>query len=514
MGRGPSEIVSAEDSARLSWEWSLLSSVAHPGLARVYELVTLREPLGPPFRLDAGAAALVEEHVDGASAAEAVEALRTDEERARFAVGVGIAVARALSAVHAAGLVHGDVKPANVVVPEPAGAKLINLGLARAPGVAATVSGTPGFLAPEAWLGERSVATDLFALGATLHALSTGKSAFDTEGTTASLARSLTARPSPAELPAAVPVALRRLIGNLLAEQPGDRPASAREVALRLSALASEVGAEVPEVDTLSDAPSPAERAARAGVRPLVGRRNELSALVEAIREPGLVVVAGPSGAGRSRLVREAVRALQSERAERGQRVPTYVSVTGERVPRLRHDALVHLSATHVDAEGWTAAIEAAAVEGSRLTVIAEPFDEPPEGVRAVRLGPLDDASLRLLSAELLELDPAPGLLAAARAASGGLPGRLCRLVAEGFEAGLESFSARCAGGARPARESGASRCRRARGDSRSSWRRPAVRFRRHPPPASSRTRRSRRGRSLRSGWHTRRAARSRSART
>src|SRR5690606_37855864 len=93
------KIVSGEDAERLRWELTLLSSIAHPGLARVYELVTVREPLGPPFRLEPGAAALIEEHVDGASAAELVAALSDDEDRVRFAVRVGIAIARALSAI-------------------------------------------------------------------------------------------------------------------------------------------------------------------------------------------------------------------------------------------------------------------------------------------------------------------------------------------------------------------------------------------------------------------------------
>lgn len=430
------KIVSAQDAERLRWELTLLASLAHPGLARVYELVTLREPLGPPFRLEPGAAALVEEHVDGASAAELAAGLSTDEERARFAVVVGIAVARALGAMHAAGLIHGDVKPANVVVPADASAaKLVDLGLARPAGLSAAVSGTPAFLAPEAWLGERSVATDLYALGVTLHALASGSHAFDTLGSTESLARSLLARPSPSSLPAVVPVALRRLIGDLLADEPGMRPASAREVALRLSALASDVGASVPEGLAISEAPSALERAARATLRPLIGRRSELAELIALAREPRVVVVAGPPGAGRSRLVREAARAIQSEAAARGERVPTYVAIADGRVPRLGHDAIVHLEACSIDRAAWSAAIDAAAVEGVRLTIVAEPAEE---GDAELTLGPLDDASLERLVKELLEVDPAPALVAAARAASGGLAGRLCRLVAEGLEAGLD----------------------------------------------------------------------------
>jgi transcriptional regulator with GAF, ATPase, and Fis domain/tetratricopeptide (TPR) repeat protein/tRNA A37 threonylcarbamoyladenosine biosynthesis protein TsaE len=430
------KLVSADDAERLRWELTLLASLSHPGLARVHELVTVREPVGPPFRLEPGAAALVEEHVEGESAAERVAALASDEERARFAVEVGLAVARALGAIHAAGLVHGDVKPSNVVVPADASAaRLVDLGLARAPGVSATVSGTPAFLAPEAWLGERSVGTDLYALGVTLHALCHGRSALDTESSRATRAPALL-RPAAVDVPAAVPLSLRRLIGDLLAPRPSERPASAREVALRLAALAADVGLAVPEALQVSEQPSPRERAARVALVPLVGRSAELAELIARLREPGVVVVLGPPGAGRSRLVREAVRARQDEAVERGAVVPTYVVAHDARIPRIRHDAIVHLEGGRLDHQACVAAVEAAAVVGVGLVVVVEPAEG--EHDDAVRVGPLEDAELRGLLAEVLSIEPAPSLVAAARAVSGGLPGRLCRRIAEGLEAGLD----------------------------------------------------------------------------
>jgi transcriptional regulator with GAF, ATPase, and Fis domain/tetratricopeptide (TPR) repeat protein len=440
VGGGPRaiKIVSRADGERLRWEWALLASLAHPGLARVHELVTVDAPLGAPFRLEPGAVALVEDFVEGASAAERVAALAEDADRVRFAVSVGMAVARALGAMHAAGLVHGDVKPANVVVPEdPAAAVLIDLGLARPMGVSPTVGGTPAFLAPEAWLGERTVATDLYALGATLHALLCGRTAFDTAGSSASLASALARRPRLDELPAAAPVPLRRLAGDLLAEEPARRPAGAREVALRLAAIAPDVGAPVGEADALSDAPTGVERAARAARCPLTGRARERAALIEALGEPGLVAVVGPPGAGRSRLVREAVRGLQQAAAVRGETVPTYVASDGA-LPRIEHDAIVHLEAGAPALETCRAALEAAAVRGLRLRVVLERARPVEAADRAVAIGPLDDAAFRILVAELLGVDPAPRLLQAARAVSGGLPGRLCRAVAEGYEAGLD----------------------------------------------------------------------------
>ncbi|MBX3272938.1 MAG: serine/threonine protein kinase, partial [Sandaracinaceae bacterium] len=273
------KVVAGPEAEHLRWEARLLGSLAHESLARVYEVLTLVERVGPPWSLEPGAVALVEEHVEGATAGVAAAAIDDASERLRFAVLVGGAVARALGAVHAAGLVHQDVKPGNVVVPtDPARARLIDLGLCRPPGHGRGVSGTLGFLAPEALLGERTAATDLYALGATLFALIVGRAALDTQGSRPGVADALARRPSVEQLPPEVPLSARRLVGDLLADRPDARPESAREVALRLAALAQELGLEQPVDAGLSAAPSGAERAARAGVRPLVGRDEELRA--------------------------------------------------------------------------------------------------------------------------------------------------------------------------------------------------------------------------------------------
>ena len=456
-GRWAAKLVSRADAERLRWEMSLLASLAHPGLARVHELVSVTTPLGPPFRLEPGTVALLQEHAPGASASEAVAALAEDAERARFAVAVGLSVSRALAALHAAGLVHGDVKPTNVVVPDnPSEAKLIDLGLARPIGSEATLSGTPAFLAPEAWLGDRTAATDLYALGATLHALLTGRSAYDTAGSTVTISEALAHRPRVEDLPPAMPLALRRLIGDLLAERASERPASAREVALRLASVATEIGLLVDDSAGVSEAPSPAERAARARLRPLIGRASALRDLIaRLVRRHGdvgsadvgpdaMIAVTGPRGAGRSRLVREAVRAVQSASARADTPVPTFVRVR-DRPPRVDHHAIVHVDSDAPDVAAFADALEAASVSGLRWSVIFEVEDVSILGFGperrsddAIELGPLGDDELRTLVAELLEVAPSARLVEAARSASGGLPGRLCRLVAEGFERGLD----------------------------------------------------------------------------
>ena len=169
-GGAPSaaKIVGPAHGERLRWELSLLTSLAHPSLAAVHELLRLDAPLPEPFAIEAGTWVLIEDLAPGRSSDAIVRTIPDLASRVDLALRAGAACARALAAMHAAGLVHGDVKPANVVLPEPPGdagaAKLVDLGLAGPPGHGA-VAGTPAFLAPEAWLGERSAASDLFALG-------------------------------------------------------------------------------------------------------------------------------------------------------------------------------------------------------------------------------------------------------------------------------------------------------------------------------------------------------------
>ncbi len=123
-----------------------------------------------------GVLGLVMEHVAGEGLDVRLRAQGKLDDRE--VLDAGIALAWALAAVHDAGLVHGDVKPSNVIGGA-SGYKLIDFGIAAdlAPAkVDGTVIGTPGYLAPERL--ERgappSAATDLYALGVTLHRLRTG----------------------------------------------------------------------------------------------------------------------------------------------------------------------------------------------------------------------------------------------------------------------------------------------------------------------------------------------------
>lgn len=155
---------------------------------------------------------------------------------------IGTQTAGGLAAAHAQGLVHRDVKPANILLEKGVDRVLLtDFGLARAVDDASItrsgiIAGTPQFMSPEQARGEPvDVRSDLFSLGSVLYAMCTGRPPFRAESTFGILRRITDDTPRPVrEINSAIPVWLAAIVEKLLAKEPGERFASAAEVALLL----------------------------------------------------------------------------------------------------------------------------------------------------------------------------------------------------------------------------------------------------------------------------------------
>jgi eukaryotic-like serine/threonine-protein kinase len=155
-------------------------------------------------------------------------------------------IAKGLAGAHAAGMIHRDIKPANLWIERPGNrAKILDFGLAlpaETAGSAARFAGTPGYMAPEQARGRTVDArSDLFSLGCVLYHAATGGTPFPAETPIGRIVRTVTFEPiaSSAANPL-LPAALARLIDELLAKSPENRPESATAVLAKLDAIESE----------------------------------------------------------------------------------------------------------------------------------------------------------------------------------------------------------------------------------------------------------------------------------
>ncbi|MEV7006986.1 protein kinase [Streptosporangium sp. NPDC051022] len=215
FGRDP------ETRARLARELSALESVAPFCTARVLAA-----------SVDGPRPYVVSEFVDGPSLQQRIHErgpLR-DGELERLVVGT----ATALAAIHSAGIVHRDFKPANVLL-GPDGPRVVDFGIARADGAATMTSGivgTPSYMAPEQIGGApASPASDVFAWAATMVCAASGRSPFGADTLPAVLHRILTHQPDLSVLPPR----FAGLIGSCLDKDPSRRP-SARSLMVSLVA--------------------------------------------------------------------------------------------------------------------------------------------------------------------------------------------------------------------------------------------------------------------------------------
>jgi len=223
--------VDEKERASLLKEARAASSLSHPNIAHIYEFV--ENPGGDPF--------IAMEMVSGANLARLLgERHMTVDETLRVAAGVASALAEA----HRHGVIHRDVKPANIQITSAGDVKVLDFGIARAPVLplagqaeAATqtlegFSGTPLYMSPEQASGEMLDArTDLFSLGAVLYECLASRAAFAANSLASILANLLTWNPPPpSRVNPRSPAYLDRIILKLLAKDRRQRYQSADDL--------------------------------------------------------------------------------------------------------------------------------------------------------------------------------------------------------------------------------------------------------------------------------------------
>ncbi len=265
--------------------------VNHEGIASVFD-----------YGEENGSAFLVMELVPG-------EALSTILERdgslsADKTLDIVAQTSAALQAAHAAGLVHRDIKPGNLLITPDGRVKITDFGIARiADQVPLTatgqVMGTVQYLSPEQASGHpASPATDIYSLGIVAYECLTGKRPFTGESQVAIAMAQINEQPPP--LPATIPVPVQNLVMAMIAKKPEERPASAAAVARAATALrrgdVAAAAAAVPAVatgviegDEITQLITPGETAAATRILPSGG-----DPLPRAMADPTAQVAAPP----------------------------------------------------------------------------------------------------------------------------------------------------------------------------------------------------------------------------
>jgi Tol biopolymer transport system component len=283
---------------RLEREAKAISSLNHPHICTLYDI-------GRQGEIDY----LVMEFLEGDTLAQRLKrgALPLLE-----VLELAIQIASALAAAHAAGIVHRDLKPGNIMLTK-SGAKLLDFGLAKVRAAeavagaamspaepittAGTVVGTAQYMSPEQIQGhEADARSDLFAFGATLYEMLTGKRAFAGQSQFAVVSAILEKEPEPLrDLQPLTPPALERVVRRCLAKDPENRWQNTSDLASELKWIAEAGGAAVPAASTEA-----------------VGKRRKRELLYGALAVIFLLA-AIVSAASHWRLARTPARAISSE---------------------------------------------------------------------------------------------------------------------------------------------------------------------------------------------------------
>jgi len=213
-------------AAQLEREARVLAGLSHPNVVMLIDFVKNAEQMY-----------LVLEFLAGHALAEVLS--KKQRFRPEYAAAVGLEIARALAHAHERGVIHRDVKPANVILTKHGEVKLVDFSVAhreRLPTAdeplatfdhAASFGGTPTYMAPEQILGETVDArSDVFSLGVVLYQMLAGVRPFDRPGDKPGTGHAGRRRPATPlhELVPEIPRSLERIVVRCIEKLPSDRP--------------------------------------------------------------------------------------------------------------------------------------------------------------------------------------------------------------------------------------------------------------------------------------------------
>ena len=290
---------------RFAREYEAMVRLNHPNVVRVYTWGVYEN--APWMTLELVAGTVVQAYAKSLG--------RPGTDRRTFEVlRVARDLALALDYVHRRGIVHRDLKSANVLMLPDGRVKLIDFGTAALSHARQVITsdrefvGTYAYAAPEQIQGQRVDAlTDLYSFGVLLYRLLSGRRVFEDEDPRALARRHIKERPIPLrDIVPALPERVEELVNQLLEKRPADRPRSGQVVADLIDEIAGR-GWDAHETTRWVGAPDR-----------LVGREVEEAALLgflDASDTPGsLALIVGHEGSGRRRLMSAAVAAV----AQRG----------------------------------------------------------------------------------------------------------------------------------------------------------------------------------------------------
>ncbi len=226
----PQALASEEERERFTREAQASAALNHPNIATVF---AIDEHDGKRF--------IAMEYVQGQSLHQKVQSgpMKIPE-----AIDIAVQVAEGLHAAHESGIVHRDMKGANVMVTDKGQVKIMDFGLAKLKGVSlltrqGSTLGTVSYMSPEQARGEKvDHRTDIWSLGVVLYEMLTGRLPFAGEFEQSILYAILNTDPEPlTSVRSNIPMDLERVLRKMMAKDPGDRYQSALEIPVDLRAV-------------------------------------------------------------------------------------------------------------------------------------------------------------------------------------------------------------------------------------------------------------------------------------